>query len=118
MECVVTRHAHCVKTSVSVIPKMAPVFVPRDSLVLCVTKFVLTVTMDTNVAPSVPVKMAPTVVNLTEDVIAPQVILEPAVLRVVPRVITESTAIRPVPVASHNSVIHPSAVSINQTSPR
>lgn len=93
MECVVTRHAHCVKTSVSVIPKMAPVFVPRDSLVLYVTKFVLTVTMDTNVAPSVPVKMAPTVVNLTEDVIAPQVILEPAVLRVVPRVITESTAI-------------------------
>lgn len=38
MECVVTRHAHCVKTSVSVIPKMAPVFVPRDSLVLYVTK--------------------------------------------------------------------------------
>lgn len=45
-------------------------------------QFVLTVTMDTNVVPSVPVKMAPTVVNLTEDVIAPQVILEPAVLRV------------------------------------
>lgn len=40
------------------------------------------VTMDTNAAPSVPVKMAPTVVNLTEDVIVPQVILEPAVLRV------------------------------------
>lgn len=40
------------------------------------------VTMDTNAAPSVPVKMAPTVVNLTEDVIVPQVILEPAVPRV------------------------------------
>lgn len=38
MECVVTRHVHCVKTSVSVTPKMAPVFVPRDSLVLYVTK--------------------------------------------------------------------------------
>lgn len=38
MECVVTRHAHCVKTSVSVTPKMVPVFVPRDSLVLYVTK--------------------------------------------------------------------------------
>lgn len=93
MECVVTRHVHCVKTLASVTPKMAPVYVLRDSWVLCVTKFVLMVTMDTNAAPNVPVKMAPTVVNLMEVVIVPPVILEQAVLRVAPRVITVNIAI-------------------------
>lgn len=40
------------------------------------------VTMDTNAAPIVHVKMARTVVNLTDGVIVPQVISGPAVLRV------------------------------------
>lgn len=113
MDYVVKRHVHCVKTLVFVTPKMVPVFAHRDLSVLCVTNFVLMVTMDTNAAPSVPVKMAPTVVNLTEDVIVPQVILEPAVPRVVPRVIMGSTANGPVPVTSHSSVTRHSAVYID-----
>lgn len=118
MVCAVTRRVHCVKIWASVTPKMAPVFVLQGFLELYVTEFVPMVTMDTNAVPNVLVKMAPTVVNLMGAVIVRQVILEPAVLKLVPRVIMGSIVIKPAPVTSHNSVTHPTDVSINQTLPK
>lgn len=110
MECVATKLVHCVKIWASVIPKMVPVFAFPGSLELYVKKFVLMVTMDTNAAPIVYVKMARTVVNLTDGVIVPQVISGPAVLRVVPMVIMGSTAIGPAFVTSHIFVTRHTAV--------